>query len=917
MSFVSQVLTQGGGGFDLRIAIEGCPLEFCSTHAMAELLGSGATEDGYDVEGVRRVGGLRRDGLSFREDAYMPGAEYKASLGSVSIDDTDESVSWKERAASHVFSAIPRASAYLTATVTDTATTWAVRNSDDLEVGGVYHIDTEAVRVTAIGSTTSITVERGVWRTTAQYHYVARSDFAGDRTLVSGMFTSPPTYRRRRVWIYGHALDPSTGLVDSGSLIARGIIASAPTLSDGSTWSFPLGSLTSLFDADVGPREGAGNITGIYYPGASPYRFYVHRLSGTTRTADIDETILCLIAGRWESQESFCADLTDEVRTKASAAGWTETFEARPSDRGWDLYVTTPSASHAYLAAAGGSAIDGEFRWALRSIEPESPLVVTTAIASTTYRFDFGPRIDERLGPEVPVEGIRQVPRSASYLYDGVAPGTFADIAAYPWHRLYVSASAGVAAGDVIRVTQDDTGSTSYAWEATVTEVDTVTGAITWDPDTMRNAGEPIIPGRVFRVQTCVTPASLPALTLVRDLGTGHVGDMLQALCGDAPELANAGTVPFLLTTDFDSFTTIDAAVREAASGRPWLLSRRYTYSSAVRFADIIKHELRILGAYLATTVTGAITIRPLVPRLEVDHTIAADDLMTSDGYGDLVVEPDGTLTGLTVKTGYDSAEDDHKGQEYQVTALGALAAQRQYLALEVAPKSVPTGSEPGYEDLVAHLYGKVSLWSRIRFGVTIPVALWHYDALIGDSVFCTIPQLPYDGERGIDGGGGGIVSVRGTVTGRSWRFAEPSVDLTILFDSIDLSGYAPAGRVTAQSGSATTWTLTLDADEYGPGGSVADASFFVVGYEIRLIEWNVDAPTIRTGAVTSVSGNSVGVELDSSWTPGTSTCNLHFAKSTTSGLAAAQHRNYAYIARDDWRVHLSSGTEAEDRFTP
>lgn len=908
---MSEVLSQGGGTFDLRVAIEGCPIEACSTHAMAGLVSGFA-----GLDGVRRVGGLRREGLSFQENAYLPGAEYKASLGSVSIEDTDESVAWNLRAASSVFSAIPRAAAQLATTVSDTATTWTVLNSDDLEVDSVYHVDTEAVRVTAINSTTEIEVERGVWRTTAQYHYRAASTFSGDRTLICTMWTSPPTYRRRRVWIYGHG--PSeTGLSSSGTLLARGIIASAPTLSDGSTWSFPLGSLTSLFDADVGPREGAGTFTGIYYPGTSPFRFYVHRLSGTARTSDIDETIGCYLAGRWDSQESFCAAVTAEVQAEALAAGWTETFEARPSERGWDLYVTTPSASHAYLAAAGGSAIDGEFRWALRSIEPESPLVVTTALASTTYRFDFGPRVDPRLGPEVPVEGIRRLPRSASYLYDGVEPGFAADIAAYPWHRVYVNASAGVAAGDTIRVTQDDTGSSSYAWEATVSEVDTATGAITWDPDTMRNVGESIIPGRVFRVQTCITPSSLPSLALVRDLGTGHVGDMIQALCGDAPELANAGTVPFLLTSDFDSFSTIDAAVREAASGRPWLLSRRYTYSSAVRFADVVKHELRLLGAYLATTVTGAITIRPLVPRLEVDHTLAADDLMTSDGFGDLVVEPDGTLTGLTIKTGYDSAEDDHRGQEYQVTALGALAAQRQYLALEIAPKSTPTGAEPTHDDLIAHCYGKISLWSRIRFGVTVPVALWHYDALIGDSIFATIPQLPYDGERQIDGGGGGMVSVRGTVTGRSWRFAEPSVDVTILFDAIDISGYAPAGRVTAQSGASTTWTLTLDADEYGPGGSVADASFFAVGYEIRLVEWDKDGPSIVTGAVTSVSGNSVGVELDAVWTPGSSTWNLHFAKSTTSGLASAQHRSFAYIARPDWRVHLSSGTEAADNFTP
>lgn len=923
MSFVTQVLTQGGGGFDLRVAIEGCGVEFCSTHAMAELLGSGATEDGYDVEGVRRVGGLRREGLSFQESAYLPGAEYRASLGSVSIEDTDETVAWNLRAASSVFSAIPREAAYLSATVDTAETTWSVRSSDGLEVGAVYHIDTEAVRVTAINSSTEIEVDRAVWRTTAQSHYVATSTFSGDATQLSTMWTSPPTYRRRRVWIYAHALSPSTGLVDAGSLIARGIISSAPTLTDASTWSFPLGSLTSLFDADIGPREGAGVITGIYYPFATPFRFSVFRRADATVTSEIDSGATVYLNGFWRDNDEFCLALADALNSNATISAWGVTFTAQSVGGRWELFVQiAASGSERMIGVIGGSAIDGWFNGQLYDpISPEGSMWAGSVSADEVLRCGWTqyPFADHWWIP--PAAGTRGVPRAMPNRL-GPYTGDPADAATYPWHRLYVGASAGVTAGDVIRVSQDGSDSVpAYTWEATVTEVDTATGAITWDPDTMRGIGGEALTlalvGRSSDTLTKVTPAALPSVTLVRDLGTGHVGDMLQALVADAPELANAGTVPFLLSTDFDSFTTIDAAVREAASGRPWLLSRRYTYSASVRFADLIKHELRMLGAYLATTVTGAITIRPLVPRLDVDHTLASADLMTSDGYGDLIVEPDGTLTGLTVKTGYDSAEDDHKGQEYQVTALGALAAQRQYLALEVAPKSTPTGAEPTYTDLVAHMLGKISLWSRIRFAVTVPVALWHYDALIGDSIFATIPALPYDGERGNDNGGGGIVSVRGTVTGRSWRFAEPSVDLTILFDAIDISGYAPAGRVTAQSGSATTWTLTLDADEYGPGGSVADASFFAVGYEIRLIEWDVDAPTIRTGAVTSVSGNSVGVELDASWTPGSSTWNLHFAQSTTSGLAAAQHRSYAYVSRADWRVHLSSGTEAPDRLTP
>ena len=924
MSFVTQVLDLGGGAFDLRVAIEGCPLEFCSTHEMAELLGSGATEDGYDVEGVRRVGGLRRDGLSFQESVYLPGADYRASLGSITIEDTDDSIAWNLRAASSVFSRVPQDVAYLAATVDPSETTWTLRSTDALTEGEVYHVDTEAVRVDSIDSSTAITVTRGVWRTTAQSHYVATSTLTGDSTLLCAMFDAPPTYRRRRVWIYGHAIAPSTDAHDSGSLIARGIVATAPTLTDGATWSLSLAPLTSLLDTDIGPKEGAGVITGVYYPGHSPYRFSVFRRADETTRSEIDSETAISMSGRWETQDAFCRALTDELNNNSTIAAWGDlVFDARPVGYGWELFVRIASTDPRYVSCMGGSVIDGWFSGQLQSpTAPPGSLYADSVSASEELRVTWAAYPFTDAGWRPAAAGLRGIPRGL-HAPVGTVPGTAADMVTYPWHRLYIGRSAGVAVGDTIRVTQEAIGEAgfTYAWEAAVSAVDAGTGEVTWDPDSMRAlSGEALtlsLTGASFFGLTIVTPASLPTVTLVRDLGIGHVGQMLRTLVGLAPTLANAGTVPFLLAADLDGETNINAAVEEAAGGRSWLLYRRYAWATNVSFADVVKHELRLLGAYLATTVTGAITIRPLVPRLTADHTLGSEDLITSDGFGDLVVEPDGMLSGLEVSQNYDSIEDEHKGEPVRVVALGALAAQRQYLALSIAPKSRPAGAEPSPEELIGHCYGKVSLWSRIRFSARVPVTLPFYDALIGDCVFATIPQLPYDRQRQIDGAGGGIVSLRSTVIGRSWRFAEPSVELTLLFDGLTLAGYAPTGRVTSQSGSGTTWTVTLDADEYGPGGGVADASFFAVGYKVRLYEYDDDVPTVKTGTVTSVSGNDVGLELDSSWTPGSSTWNLCFSPSDTSGIATGQFQSYAFLARDDMRVHTSSATRAPYRFTP
>lgn len=911
------VLAYGGGVVEFRVRIEGCPLEFCTTHAMAGV----RTGDGFDgatVAGVRRVGGLARAGLSFTESVYIPGADYKASVGSVTVEDADTSVAWNLRAASWALGKIPRVVGYLTQTATAGDSILYVNAASAFTVGRVYHIGTEAFRY-EVEDDGGLQVTRAMWGTTAQAHFVSASTLVGDVTQIAPIYDAVPTYRRRRVWIYAHGHD-SFGIEDTGTLVFRGVISGTPQLTDGATWSFSIAPLSSVLDADIGPREGASALRGIYYPGEAPLRIQFYQWATSERMSSIDGTATVVLSGFWEDNASFCAALNAEIAADATISGWSGRFSARPVGERWELfYRTGGSGTQRYASVRCSTSVDGTL------FERSDPLYTLAGTSTDDVTFDteyvFAWRADTvpSTGYAHPVDGLRKTPRAQFFAYDGVPGDTAAQIALYPWSRAYLASVAGMQAGDIIRMDRPAFGdSEALAWEATLTDVDTADGFVEWDPDTMRRidaeSGETVGVGGIW---TSATPAAEPEIVIARDYGDGvSFADFLEAVWTDAPDSANGGVVPFVLESDFAPIADIRAAVEEAAAGAPWLLRRAYRFSTAVSFSDVVKHECRLAGLFMATTSSGAITFRPVTTRLAQDDTITTADLVNDDSVGELVTEPDGVLTGMTLRTGYDSREDEHKGRTHEVTILDALARHRKRTALEVAPKSRASGAEPDHVDLIRHVFGTIRLWSAHRVQASFDVTIAHYDTLVGDCVRVTVPQLPYDGERSIDGGGGGMLALRGTVVGRSWTLADPAVTLTVLFDSLDVAGYTPTGRVTSESGSGTSWTVTLDADEYGPGGSVADASFFVAGMRVRLIEWDNDSPTIVTGAVVSVSGNDVALTTDSTWTPGASTWNLLYDQADTSGMTTTQLEQ-ALVGGTDLRVTLASGSQASKMMAP
>jgi hypothetical protein len=185
-----------------------------------------------------------------------------------------------------------------------------------------------------------------------------------------------------------------------------------------------------------------------------------------------------------------------------------------------------------------------------------------------------------------------------------------------------------------------------------------------------------------------------------------------------------------------------------------------------------------------------------------------------------------------------------------------------------------------------------------LHYTFTVPITFWP--VLVGDTVTITSSTMPYDGARGVHDPGSGMSERLGLVVGRDWNLEEGTGRLTLLVSSLQPAAYAPSGRIDSASGSGTSWTLTLEENHYAPAGK-ADASYFRVGDQIQIREWDSDTPTTRIGSVQSVSGNDIAVTLTSSWTGlGGGTFNLIYQSSDQVDPTQLQ---YSFVADSARRI--------------
>lgn len=905
-------------GIDYRLVVEGSPYQFCT----------GGLTFGTLASGVERVPGLQREGLGFSQTIYLAGAELDGSIGAAKIDEGAFFPTYRGRA-TRAFSRIARVIGYLTATLSSSATSATV-NDSSLFVNGYYHLGTETIQVTARPTGTTLTIVRGRWDTTAQEHPVLSPD---ERANVQPIYDWPQGYRKRRAWLYAHTVT-ELGTSDDGTVVWRGLVSKEPATlnADGAMlWSIPFDSRLALLDAAIaGGWDGGFKLRGIYYPGGTPLQLFFERQSGATflgSTPDGSATIR--LAGFWESQSEFVADLEAAINADSTVSSWGMLFSVRVDARGgWQIWYQTASSSPRYVRITGGSFVDGQLPGALID-EAESTAIGdgeetfsaatylrTTVVASTWYRAVWD-RSVEAMG--VPYEDQRLLPRSNNFngrdTYAGHDP---ADAVTYPLSRLYLNRLASLTTGDAFSVVpqvtprggvysdsyRDSRGDVispeSQTQRCVITTVDSGAGYVELDDD---GIGPRVLAAGGHQ------PTFDASLLVTSD---GTVETFRDDVVLRAPAAANRGQAPWLTDDDVTSWET---PVAEAAGGRAALLHRKYVFAKSVKAIDVFREEWKLYRLIPYFTVEGFISVRVFtVDSGSPVATIGASNHIIDDGAGGVDGEADGLCTVVELSLGFDPVSGDSNGPIYRFRNLSAIARVKDEVVLSVEPKSSAVGVDIGFEDIAAIGLPVTTLFGARRTAVvTVKVSLELFGVLLGDHVAVTVHELPADGDRAAWTAGAGLTARSGIVIGRSWDLATGVGELRVLLHELAVAGYTPSGVIASQSGATTSWTLTLDPVFFS---GTSDASFFRVGDKIRIVEFDDAAPTVISGTVTSVVGDDVGVSLGSSWTPGASEWRLVYDKSDTASIQVEQ-LDYAFVGNSARRVPLSGGSsQLADEFS-
>lgn len=934
MGTFASYLSTGKGAVAFRLAIEGCPYEFVSDARMEGDLG----------DGRYRVQGLQSSGIQITESVYMAGAELNVSLSSLSITETAGTL--YRDAATRAFTGWTAGSvkAYVSYSgsvgfpvdVSPSDTTIYIRGAAALTVGDYVHVGTEVWKVTAVTEsvppygvgTDSIEVERGKWLTTAQAFPGQPGLSASGTANLYEISSAPATYAGRRVWLYGHG-DSELDTGDTGTILWRGILSDNPELSDSRTWSLSMQPRTALLDAQIGNGvEGDIGLRGIYYPGKAPLVIDLIHFDGPNpATATQDDSTRIVFVGFYETQEAFCTALRTAITTDSHVATWTGTWDVRVRADGaaagvWDLVYTPASGAPKAVQVGGGSPVDGWFcgRWINADV---SSSVFIGTLGSVQIVVGGQQYVAAIQGPtsmagayagSLPDRAVRRVPR-ANYHLGMPYRGSDANATSYPMGRFYMALDTTVI-GD---------GSTFTLTPPKVDDADpdneplvfTVTG---FTPGVNVDNGDSIILGFTthglsgFACAGAYQPTLTFAIRYGSDAGTTLAG-FISALITEAPDSANAGTTPWITSDDIN----ITDEVVVAAAGRAWAMSRDYVFGKQQKLSDVLREELKLLGMYMALDSSGKITFRRYPQDTAAPTTtIGAETNIVDDDFGTERIAPDGLISSVEIKRDYDP-ENEKWATTWNFKSPNAAATiKTKGQKLSIAPTVRPhSGVEPTADDMRVVAQNVLAWFGRTYYVITVPVAITAHSLRIGDTVLVTLPQLPYAGARGSTSEGTGLFETRATIVGRSWMYGDkPGGTLDLFVHGLNFSGYAPTLKVVSASGSGTSWTFTVEAAEYGPGGSITDVSFFASGYKVVLREWDSEAPTRRTGTVSSVDAvaNTIDITLDSPWGGlGGATYMISFDR---AGVVTEGQQSFTFMADPAGRITYAASSASARVFS-
>ena len=898
------------GRLEFSFVIEGVDVVFCTSEEMAGDLGDGRF----------RIPGLRHTGLGFSERVYLAGAEHDITIDAVNIDEVGGE--WLGEA-SRVFTTIATRICSLYSTLTAAGTTAYVTdgNADLFTVNSHYYLGTETVKVTAkttVPSPDELTITRARWDTVAQEHVVV----AGEAAQVSDIYDAPTGMAGRRVWLYAHTSSELT-TSDTGTCVWRGILGREPALADDDalSWALAVESRARSLDASLaGGFDEGFKLRGIYYPGAAQLRLTITRYTTASATT-IDAEATVDLAGFWETQDAFCAALTAAIMANATVSGWGVTFYARSFPGDWDLVYRAPAADPRYMSVYGGSYVDGFFSRVLAADPVTSPhadvptAVVLSAVASTEY-VAVRTRSGSGSGTaNLAFADMRKVPRMSSLSWCPVMSDS--DVATYPLTRIYLSRLGALSSSDDLTCSPQWNPDDPYhpytedppAQVLRIASVSSSTGSVI-----CAEGGIATQPARIMASgsrQPTITGAARYAS------GDGDLEDFRADLVSRAPTVANRGRGPWTTSDDFPAggWTT---AVSEASAGRAWLEHRVYTYSQATKAIDVIREDLKLYGLIPYLDADARLAVRAFtVGGSAIELAVTASEIIADESLGTVTGDADGLVTVVHLLRGYDPAEDKHVERDFVFRGLSAIARVHDERVLEIAPKSRALGAEPEWSDVYDRARSLITLFGDRRTQiVAVDVSLVAWSVLVGDTITLTVAALPSDGGR-TEWGAAGMAARAGIVIGRRWDLSVGVGRLEVLLHELEVRAYTPSCRVTGASGAGTTWTLTVTATHYSEDG---DTSHLVAGQSIRIIEWDVAAPTIREGTIATVtSSTSIDVELSAAWggMGGATYYTLTWDTSDDAETTATQLQR-AFVATAAGRIPLSGGsTSPSGSFAP
>jgi hypothetical protein len=793
----------------------------------------------------------------------------------------------------------------------ENGTTAEVFNEGRFTAGSVYHIGTEAVKVTDVNP--PITIVRRYWDTQKQYHYT----LIGEDAQSTPITNAPFSLEGRRCYLFayfdGEASDglalfssaDETGetLLTTDQLIWRGVISSAPQMSpDMVMVTFSIEPITMILEQSLGDKSEKGfGIRGITHTQSdSIYAAARMTIVHTERW----------LTGHWESIEELTGavqGMLDEIMLAMDGDITTWNFSAsRQNTRGMRVIALTEKSPDTGLGNAMDFFTNRYGGWS-------TSRSTVFANMNNYYALEAWPTYgyageNSFFGKGGECYGVLNPPQSYNPYYSYDVDSTVPD------NYIYYAGNAGLyleIGTELVIKTESEEG--KYCTCKVAEAVDTTLRRFRVDSIAVSTI-EGVFNDHSYRMSyrmdetTSIRASSLNAIGSVRTL----VDAVKTASHG-----ANAGNVPFVTGADIDDWDSVSIEGTSA----PYRTARKYSFFSATTLREVLREECKLAGIYMCLAADGRITARPIgEPSSTVAVAINDDDIIlpSEDGgaWPKLDVNSEGIVSVIDVYGGYNAVDDSTTGLPIRVRNLLSLSTHRNQgrSNLEIKPKSTRVSGAPLTPEECAKIAERIfavlaSDSETITVKVPLDRVLSSTPIKVGDTVRYTSALTPNTstGAMGIVNRYGMVVARKANLDPGKGAEAELAIRFQI-FGAASRGGYAPAMRLNFVTWSNPYWLVWMD-DDFFSGAS--DLAFFAVGDKIRVIEFDSRTPQTQTGTIVTKGPTWFLLLLDGSapalWTGGPLSKPFDLVFADYNQYTTANQMLYCYVAMSTMVVFANS----------